>query len=173
MNRTDIAIHSNIDDTEHYHDINEHLVKGDIDISDDEEISDGRLTEDNLKSEREMMVETEIVDSQTTASDLKSPVQEVCRCLERHESIQTPVASFDPLKEFLTKMRLEIEAGRLETIFPVSGIGPSVEPKTITDVSLWMADCARRQEGLVGPRNICHFLYPQSIPSDCSSVFSV
>lgn len=76
-------------------------------------------------------------------------------CLDE-ESDQTP----DPLKEFLKRMRAEVEAGRLETIFPVPGIGPPVSSERVTAVGLWLADCARRQEGMVGPRNIRHFLCP-------------
>ncbi|KAL6433852.1 hypothetical protein ACFW04_005821 [Cataglyphis niger] len=58
-------------------------------------------------------------------------------------------------------MQAEVEAGRLETIFRVSGIGPPVSSERVTAVGIWLADCARRQEGLVGPRNIRHFLCPK------------
>lgn len=113
------------------------------------------------------MGEAEAID--TTWIDLENSSEETCRCLGEPESEQTP--SPDPLKEFLKRMRAEVEAGRLETIFRVPGIGPPVSPERVTAVGLWLADCARRQEGLVGPRNIRHFLCPNLddiIECDCT-----
>jgi hypothetical protein len=66
----------------------------------------------------------------------------------------------DPLKEFWTRMQEQVRAGRLDEVFRVPGIGPPVSAERVTAVGLWLADCARRQEGLVGPRNIQHFLCP-------------
>ncbi|XP_070524689.1 uncharacterized protein [Cardiocondyla obscurior] len=78
----------------------------------------------------------------------------------------------EPPKEYFSRgCERRFEAGRLETIFRVSGIGPPVSPERVTAVGLWLADCARRQEGLVGPRNIHHFLCPNpdDIPEcDCT-----
>ncbi|XP_018394027.1 PREDICTED: ropporin-1-like protein [Cyphomyrmex costatus] len=109
--------------------------------------------------ESEEGVAREAIDCETTTTWIdpkNSP--EICRCRIEAESDQTPPTN--PLKEFLKRMRAEIEAGRLETIFRVSGIGPPVSSERVTAVGLWLADCARRQEGLVGPRNIRHFLCP-------------
>lgn len=98
-------------------------------------------------------------DEAATASiDLESTLEETCRCLGELETDQT--LSPDPLKEFWKRMREKVEAKRLETIFRVPGIGPPVSAERVTAVGLWLADCARRQEGLVGPRNIRHFLCP-------------
>ncbi|KYM78828.1 Ropporin-1-like protein [Atta colombica] len=112
----------------------------------------------NSESEEKRLVR-EAIDYEiaTTLIDLKNS-SEICQCRSEPESDQTP--SPDPLKEFLKRMQAEIEAGRLETIFRVSGIGPPVSSKRVTVVGLWLTDCARRQEGLVGPRNIRHFLCP-------------
>ncbi|XP_018371839.1 PREDICTED: ropporin-1-like protein isoform X2 [Trachymyrmex cornetzi] len=112
-----------------------------------------------FNSESEERVVREAIDCETTTTwiDLKNS-SETCRCRSEPESDQTPPP--DPLKEFLKRMRAEMEAGRLETIFRVSGIGPPVSSERVTAVGLWLADCARRQEGLVGPRNIRHFLCP-------------
>ncbi|XP_024872824.1 uncharacterized protein LOC112455253 [Temnothorax curvispinosus] len=113
----------------------------------------------NLESEEGVIGEAEAIDSETTTTWIGlENSSEICRCLDESESDQTPPP--DPLKEFLKRMRAEVEAGRLETIFRVSGIGPPVSPERVTAVGLWLADCARRQEGLVGPRNIRHFLCP-------------
>jgi len=113
----------------------------------------------NLESEERIVRKAEAIDYEITTSwiDLENS-SEVCRCLGEPESDQTPPP--DPLKEFLKRMRAEMEAGRLETIFRVSGIGPPVSPERVTAVGLWLVDCARRQEGLIGPRNIRHFLCP-------------
>lgn len=113
-------------------------------------------SEFNLTSEEEVMGEAEAIDYETTWIDAESST-EICRCLAESDQMPPP----DPLKEFLKRMRAEVEAGRLETIFRVSGIGPPVSPGRLTAVGLWLADCARRQEGLVGPRNIRHFLCPK------------
>jgi len=112
-----------------------------------------------FNSESEEKTAREAIDYETTITsiDLKNS-SEICRCRSEPESDQTPPP--DPLKEFLKRMRAEIEAGRLETIFRVSGIGPPVSSERVTAVGLWLVDCARRQEGLVGPRNIRHFLCP-------------
>lgn len=119
----------------------------------------GDAFEFNSESEERVAGEAEAIDYKTTTTsiDLENS-SEICRCLDEPESDQT--LSADPLKEFLKRMRVEVEAGRLETIFRVSGIGPPVSPERVTAVGLWLADCARRQEGLVGPRNIRHFLCP-------------
>lgn len=83
---------------------------------------------------------------------------------ESHPRLDEPedgqTSSSDPLKEFLKRMQAEVEAGRLETIFRVPGIGSPISTERVTAVGLWLADCARRQEGLIGPRNIRHFLCP-------------
>ncbi|XP_071570457.1 uncharacterized protein [Temnothorax nylanderi] len=113
----------------------------------------------NLESEEGVIGEAEAIDYETTTTWIGlENSSEICRCLDESESDQTPPP--DPLKEFLKRMRAEVEAGRLETIFRVSGIGPPVSPERVTAVGLWLADCARRQEGLIGPRNIRHFLCP-------------
>ncbi|XP_015586823.2 uncharacterized protein LOC107263778 isoform X2 [Cephus cinctus] len=42
----------------------------------------------------------------------------------------------------------------------IPGIGPRLSAEQIANVAIWMSDCARRQEGMVGPRNIRHFHCP-------------
>ncbi|KOC66458.1 Ropporin-1-like protein [Habropoda laboriosa] len=93
---------------------------------------------------------------------LETILHGICECLEpvrEVERVPTPPPA-DPFEEFLKRMKLEIEEGRLETRFRVEGIGPPVSENRITSVAVWLADCARRQEGMVGPRNIRHFLCP-------------
>lgn len=103
-------------------------------------------------------METTDYDEIITTAAIDSTCPQDCRCLDKFDSDQAPPV--DPLKEFLERMQTEVEAGRLETIFRVPGIGPPVSPERVTAVGLWLTDCARRQEGLVGPRNIRHFLCP-------------
>ncbi|KYQ56869.1 Ropporin-1-like protein [Trachymyrmex zeteki] len=128
---------------------------GDTSSVDVQETTDDAF-EFNSESEERVVREAIDCEAMTTWIDLKNS-SEIYRCSEP-ESYQTPPP--DPLKEFLKRMRAEMEAGRLETIFRVSGIGPPVSSERVTAVGLWLADCARRQEGLVGPRNIRHFLCP-------------
>ncbi|KYQ46963.1 Ropporin-1-like protein [Trachymyrmex zeteki] len=43
------------------------------------------------------------------------------------------------------------------TCFPnVPGIGPRLSTERVANVTAWMLECARLQEGMVGPRNIRH-----------------
>ncbi|XP_025162511.1 uncharacterized protein LOC112590399 [Harpegnathos saltator] len=109
--------------------------------------------------------EAEAVDYETVWTDLESSAKS-CECrLDELESDQAPPPPLplfdDPLPGFLRRMRAEVDAGRLETIFRLPGIGSPVSPERVTAVGLWLADCARRQQGLVGPRNIRHFLCPK------------
>ena len=64
----------------------------------------------------------------------------------------------DPVEEFVSKMKVQFPNPC--ELFKVPGIGPKVSEDKITSVGLWLADCARRQNGVVGPRNIRHFLCP-------------
>ncbi|CAL7950709.1 unnamed protein product [Xylocopa violacea] len=93
---------------------------------------------------------------------LESILHGICECLEPvrvSDRVPTPPPP-DPLEEFLKRMRREVDEGRLETRLRLEGIGRPVSENRITAVGLWLAECARRQEGLVGPRNIRHFLCP-------------
>ncbi|EGI65759.1 Ropporin-1-like protein [Acromyrmex echinatior] len=125
----------------------------DVDV---QKTTDDAFEFNSEEESEEERITSEAINCKTTFN-LKTS-SEICRCRSEPESDQTPPP--DPLKEFLKRMRAEIEAGRLETIFRVSGIGPPVSSERVTAVGLWLADCARRQEGLVGPRNIRHFLCP-------------
>ncbi|KZC10444.1 Ropporin-1-like protein [Dufourea novaeangliae] len=92
----------------------------------------------------------------------------ICECLEPvRETVRDPTPPPpDPLEVFLERMKNEVNEGRLQTVFRVPGIGSSISSNRITAIGLWLGDCARRQEGLVGPRNIRHFLCPD-LQEDC------
>ncbi|OAD60986.1 Ropporin-1-like protein [Eufriesea mexicana] len=93
---------------------------------------------------------------------LESILHGICECLEpvrETPRVPTPPPP-DPFAEFLKRMKQEVEEDRLETRFRVDGIGAPVSTNRITAVTVWLADCGRRQDGLVGPRNIRHFLCP-------------
>lgn len=72
------------------------------------------------------------------------------------EEISSPVVDF--VEEFLTRMKLEFPNPC--ELLKVPGIGPKVSEDTVTKVGLWLGDCSRRQNGIVGPRNMRHFLCP-------------
>ncbi|XP_072743256.1 uncharacterized protein [Anoplolepis gracilipes] len=157
------AVSSIIDHTEHYDDTHEGLSTCDVDAW---EMLDDAFDLD--EGEKRIVGEAEAIEK-TSLDDLKSSSQERNPRLDEAEGGQTPdplkeclkiPTPPDPLKEFLKRMRAEVKAGRLETIFRVPGIGPPVSTDCVTAVGLWLADCARRQKGLVGPRNIRHFLCP-------------
>ncbi|KAL6261836.1 hypothetical protein P5V15_006922 [Pogonomyrmex californicus] len=163
-----LVLSSIIDHTKRNGDTAESLPKRDINAQ--ETIDDA--SEFNLDGVKEVAGEAEAIDYETSATgiDRESSSEGIRRCLEEVEGSQTPPTP-DPLKKFLKRMQAEVEAGRLETIFRVPGIGPPVSAERVTAVGLWLADCARRQEGLVGPRNIRHFLCPNldDIPErDCT-----
>lgn len=144
------TVSSIIDHTEHYDDTQEGLSTRDVDAR--------TMVDDAFASaEKGIAGEAEVIEK-TASDDLESSSKGSCSRLDEPEGDQTP--PLDPLKEFLKRMRAEVEAGRLETIFRVSGIGPPISTERVTAVGLWLADCARRQQGLVGPRNIRHFLCP-------------
>ena len=42
----------------------------------------------------------------------------------------------------------------------VKGIGPQISAREVANIGVWMNECARRQAGLVGPRNIRHINCP-------------
>ncbi|XP_076388498.1 uncharacterized protein LOC100877325 isoform X2 [Megachile rotundata] len=94
---------------------------------------------------------------------LKDILQGICECLQPvPEIVRAPTPPPpDPVEEFLKRMKTEVEEGRLQTVIKVPGIGPRVSVNRITAVGVWLADCGRRQEGMVGPRNITHFLCPE------------
>ncbi|XP_071632068.1 ropporin-1-like protein [Temnothorax longispinosus] len=55
----------------------------------------------------------------------------------------------------------EIEKATKVTCYPnVPGIGPRVPAERVASVTAWMLECARLQEGMVGPRNIRHTSCP-------------
>ncbi|XP_076679549.1 uncharacterized protein LOC143374886 [Andrena cerasifolii] len=92
---------------------------------------------------------------------LESILHGICECLEpAREAERAPTPQPDPLEQFHERMKNEVKEGRLQTVFHVPGIGPTVSVTRITAVGLWLAECGRRQEGLVGPRDIRHFLCP-------------
>ncbi|XP_076657192.1 uncharacterized protein LOC143361571 [Halictus rubicundus] len=93
---------------------------------------------------------------------LEDILRGICECLEpvREPSREPTPPPPDPFGEFLERMKTEQDEGRLPTVFRVSGIGPPVCASRVTAVGMWLTECARRQEGLVGPRNIRHFMCP-------------
>ncbi|XP_070172041.1 uncharacterized protein [Polyergus mexicanus] len=148
------VVSSIIDHTEHYDDTHEGLSTHDVD--------DAQVMMDDafdLDEDKKRIVGEAI--EETASDEFESPSKESYPRLDEAEGsvCQMPSPS-DPLKEFLKRMQAEVDAGRLETIFRVSGIGPPISTERVTAVGIWLADCARRQEGLVGPRNIRHFLCP-------------
>lgn len=89
---------------------------------------------------------------------LETLLEGICECLEPMVEVEEPVPPPDPVEEFLGRMRAAFPPPFVNPV--VAGIGPVVPEDQVTAVCLWLTDCARRQTGLVGPRNIRHFLCP-------------
>ena len=94
---------------------------------------------------------------------LENILEGMCECLEPTKETsgaeECPVLGeqpLDPVVEFIQRMRATGPYVQPE----VPGIGPPVSSERVTAVGLWLAECARRQEGQVGPRNLRHFLCP-------------
>jgi len=155
--KTEAPLVQPIDETDHIDDYHDFL-KFDVDELDN-------VFADNFADNFAEMREAEEYEEVMTVST-ETPA-EICVC--------KPEEPPDPLEEFWTRMQEEVQAGRLDAVFQVVGIGPPVSAERVTAVGLWLSDCARRQEGLVGPRNIQHFLCPNlddtlesgCRPSDC------
>ncbi|XP_033220715.1 uncharacterized protein LOC117175194 isoform X2 [Belonocnema kinseyi] len=74
---------------------------------------------------------------------------------EQPPEMKPPV---DLLEEFVSRMKVQFPNPC--ELFKVPGIGPKVSEDKVTAVGLWLAECSRRQNGVVGPRNMRHFLCP-------------
>lgn len=47
-----------------------------------------------------------------------------------------------------------------DKLMTISGIGPRLSSEEVAAVTVWMKECARLQDGMVGPRNLRHFQCP-------------
>ncbi|XP_024939800.1 uncharacterized protein LOC107266724 [Cephus cinctus] len=93
-----------------------------------------------------------------------------CECAEDTAPLdpeeENATSKPNPLEEFLERMALkfseetvDVEGAELLNE-EINGIGGCISKERICAVSLWLTECARRQEGMVGPRNLRHFLCP-------------
>ncbi|KZC05290.1 Ropporin-1-like protein [Dufourea novaeangliae] len=59
------------------------------------------------------------------------------------------------------RRKKKILDSRLLKYYPnVPGIGPRLSAEEVASVAIWMSECARVQEGMVGPRNLRHMNCP-------------
>nr|XP_033330253.1 uncharacterized protein LOC117222589 [Megalopta genalis] len=134
-------------------------VPGDYEASEDRD--DSLYTEFGAAEGEASLISFDEVDDYVPIG-LENILRGICECLEpaREPSRGPTPPPPDPFGEFLERMKTEQSEGRLPTAFKVPGIGAPICSNHVTAVALWMTDCARRQQGLVGPRNITHFLCP-------------
>ncbi|XP_015181943.1 PREDICTED: ropporin-1-like protein isoform X2 [Polistes dominula] len=60
------------------------------------------------------------------------------------------------------RKKFKIANTQLLSYYPnIPGIGPRLSPEDVASVAVWMSECARLQEGMIGPRNLRH---PQCPP---------
>ncbi|XP_047368493.1 uncharacterized protein LOC124956568 [Vespa velutina] len=126
----------------------------------DDSIFDIGDLEDEWYPRMEALPSDELVDS----------ISDICTCPKPEERISIPPTPppCDPVEEFIKRMERDIDKDQLVRIFQIEGIGPKVSEIKITAVNIWLCECARRQNGYVGPRNIKHFLCPDLQDSnDC------
>ncbi|KAK2583329.1 hypothetical protein KPH14_009330 [Odynerus spinipes] len=109
---------------------------------------------------------------EASSGELAEALSDVCTCPQREvERTPTPPPTPDPVDEFVKRMEAEIEKCQLGRFYRIDGIGEPVSEERVTAVGLWLGECARRQEGLVGPRNIKHFLCPNlQDDEDCQCI---
>ncbi|XP_035729874.1 uncharacterized protein LOC118445060 isoform X1 [Vespa mandarinia] len=80
-----------------------------------------------------------------------------------HDDVNTGNSS-DKRDVSLIKERKKIRIANAQLIsyYPnIPGIGPRLSAEEVASVAIWMSECARLQEGMIGPRNLRH---PQCPP---------
>ncbi|XP_043461141.1 uncharacterized protein LOC122497854 isoform X1 [Leptopilina heterotoma] len=59
------------------------------------------------------------------------------------------------------RVKMKIRDPSLYKFYPnIPGIGPRLSAEEVACIAIWMSECAKRQEGMVGPRNIRHSQCP-------------
>ncbi|XP_051162692.1 uncharacterized protein LOC127282475 isoform X2 [Leptopilina boulardi] len=59
------------------------------------------------------------------------------------------------------RVKMKISDSSLYKFYPnIPGIGPRLSAEEVACIAIWMSECARRQEGMVGPRNLRHSQCP-------------
>ncbi|XP_046476534.1 ropporin-1-like protein isoform X1 [Neodiprion pinetum] len=80
------------------------------------------------------------------------------------DSGKSDIAAPVVLEKLETKSDLKPKEGKrkpsLSRHLKVPGIGPYLTSEHVATVSIWLSECARLQEGMVGPRNLRHFQCP-------------
>lgn len=57
--------------------------------------------------------------------------------------------------------KMKVRDPSLYKFYPnIPGIGPRLSAEEVACIAIWMSECARRQEGMVGPRNLRHSQCP-------------
>ncbi|XP_014598464.1 PREDICTED: ropporin-1-like protein [Polistes canadensis] len=97
-------------------------------------------------------------DSQTKSSKSEDKLKNVTNDDEngRNSSNKSDVSIAKERKKF------RIANTQLLSYYPnIPGIGPRLSAEDVASVAIWMSECARLQEGMIGPRNLRH---PQCPP---------
>ncbi|XP_076248457.1 uncharacterized protein LOC143188209 [Calliopsis andreniformis] len=81
--------------------------------------------------------------------------------LEGNSSKQRSVRSAEDRASNERRRKKKLVDPKLLKYYPnVPGIGPRLSAEEVASVAIWMSECARVQEGMVGPRNLRHMNCP-------------
>ena len=81
--------------------------------------------------------------------------------LEKNSSKQQSARSAeDKVSSERRRRKKHVDPKFLKYYPNVPGIGPRLSAEEVACVAIWMSECARVQEGMVGPRNLRHMNCP-------------
>ncbi|XP_015117771.1 ropporin-1A [Diachasma alloeum] len=101
-----------------------------------------------------------------------NPIQEVGITVHRSPEADSELQSEENKSIFDEHQHSELEGqhfhkkgtslpAELSSYYPnIPGIGPRLSSEQLATVAVWMAECARLQGGMIGPRNLRHFQCP-------------
>ncbi|XP_003708683.1 uncharacterized protein LOC100880059 isoform X2 [Megachile rotundata] len=84
-----------------------------------------------------------------------------CSTTEEHTTKNQSVRSTEDKSSNERRRKKKMVDPKLIKYYPnIPGIGPRLSAEEVASVAIWMSECARVQEGLVGPRNLRHMNCP-------------
>lgn len=129
--------------------------------------------ENEVEGESEVEGLKTTVKSGNNGHSVADSVPKTCECLDGGENSKdseengrkSPITDDEKFVDMFTR-RTEERYSDPNVDYYVPGIGPVVSIERINAVQVWLMDCSRRQQGIVGPRNLRHFSCPQLF-DDC------
>ncbi|XP_011495373.1 PREDICTED: uncharacterized protein LOC105360227 [Ceratosolen solmsi marchali] len=114
-------------------------------------------TDSSRSKSSEIAGQPELNQIETTSVE----VEEICDDVKASQSMITNSKKSSSKTSYDEDSEQFSESIDAFTNYPdVPGIGRQLLPEEVTAVAIWMTECSRRQEGIVGPRNIRHINCP-------------